>query len=297
MVAASLGESELASPPIVDAAGTIHLLWHNELIPGGTTRVLYAAFRNDAWTPEEEVYRSPYNYFRLIGVPRTDSAGRLYALITNTPYNGQVYYITRGASGWQTPIFVINTPSSASFIAEADWSGGVHIYEDQSATPPLMWYSHWRNGSFVVQNRPISGLINRHEAALDGLNNLHLFWIDYVPVPGGSVYGLYHQCLKDNRDLLPAEIASDQQAVSAPIIAADERSRVAAVWNEYDPKRVRLAVWTGCDRTDATTVAPLSGTNWSPRAVTISATPERVCMLLLDNYYPARDTVVCSYIP
>ena len=60
-VAETLGASQMRFPPLVGPDGLIHLLWFNSLSMGGPYRLMYASFNGQAWSPEEEVYRSKSN--------------------------------------------------------------------------------------------------------------------------------------------------------------------------------------------------------------------------------------------
>jgi len=75
--------------------GHIHLLWFNSLSDGGPYRLMYASFDGQAWSPEEEVYRSKANS-GLSGRLFFDSQSTLHVLVTDSDMIADHYLIWRG---------------------------------------------------------------------------------------------------------------------------------------------------------------------------------------------------------
>ncbi len=61
-----------------------------------------------------------------------------------------------------------------------------------------LYHSYWLNGQFVVDGQSGTGRILGRETQLDIQNNLHVYWTGQVPVPGGTVNGIFYQCLDPN---------------------------------------------------------------------------------------------------
>jgi hypothetical protein len=294
-VAQSLGTSSVLYPPIVDSSGTIHLLWHNEETYNDPERALYAAFANGDWSAEEEVFRSPRTHSTLQGMVHLDASRQLHATLVDSYLASRVFHTVRTASSWSTPV-EIGVPDHTYWIWPDRW-GGVHFYGNDYDTPPNLYYSYWRDGSFVVQDRQATGQVNGRQTQLDGQNDLHIFWTAQVAIPGGNVTGIYHQCLDDDLQITSERVLSGQESASAPVKAANQARWFALAWWENSAERVRLAVWDGCTRIYLKTVPLLTDATWTPKALAVSDEPGKVCLLSHTySYYPGSYRVICADI-
>ncbi len=298
-VAESLGTSSVLFPPVVAPDGALHLLWLNRETTSSPYRTLYAAFRNDVWGSEEEVFRSTYTGSTLQGMVHLDAGGQVHAtMVDGYIFTGGSYHTQRTAMGWSVPVALEETKYSRWIWP--DQQGGVRFYGNDLETPPNLYYSYWRTGQFVTLNQqgpdPVS-LSSSRKTQLDGQNNLHLFWSELVPIPGGQVTGLYHQCINTAlRVTQPALLTGTETAYSSDIVKATGFGRwTALAWRESSGVRVRLAIWDGCDRTDLKTVPLDHNVTWSAEAVAISDSPGKVCVLGLSSF-PRRYNVVCADI-
>lgn len=180
-------------------------------------------------------------------------------------------------------------------VAWPDWTGGVRIYQDSilSPMPPVIHYSRWQDGEFVVRDQPISARVYGRDASLDALDNLHIHWSGKTAVPGRNITALYHQCLAGGVQPLPAEIPSGERELVSYVGAVDSTGRFALAWRD-ETGQVLLSVWQGCAR-QATRPVPLPlGTEWQPRAVTLNTHQDAGCLLLSQVGYPTQSAVVCG---
>lgn len=144
-----------------------------------------------------------------------------------------------------------------------------------------------------MDNRKTNGKVSDRDSQLDGLNNLHVFWSGAVPVPGGSVTGLYHQCFVNNQTWETPQVLTGQEALAGSAVkASDGNGGVALAWRQGT--KVYLTLWDGCTQTARKTV-PLPGSNWNLRAVALSDNPQKVC-LLLSPLYSSTYNVICAEI-
>jgi len=288
-VAPSLGSSDTLYPPVVGQDGRIHLLWYNELTYSGPRRLLYSAFDGSQWSAEEEIYRveSPYS---LQGMTHLDQAGQIHVTLLSSHVYADIYHTVRRTSGWSTPIN-IPRPHAISWVWP-NQRGDVHLYG--YGYPNIMYYSHWHDGQFLVENAQTSGTLSGRDTQLDGLNNLHLFWTADVPVPGGSVRGLHHQCLSDNLQWGEVQVPTGDKAINypSPLKATDWETRFALVWQELDANQTRMGVWQDCTLSDLKTIPLPSESPWLPNALAISHTPNKIC-LLVKTLYGSSYRVIC----
>jgi len=81
-------------------------------------------------------------------------------------------------------------------------------------------YSIWEDGQFQALNKSLAGSLNARDTLLDYTNKLHLFDWKQVPVIGGAVYGVTHQCLDNS-------LAWDAKTVPSGITATLSGFRAA----------------------------------------------------------------------
>jgi hypothetical protein len=207
-VAPSNGTSYTLYEPYVDANGAIHLLWRNWLGSGieKPQRLLYASFDGDVWSTEEQVASFDYE---LQGMVHGGEGGVIHVTYVWGMISSHESHTTRSASGWSAPVEL--KPAHTISLVWVDRQGGVHLYGSDYSNNRVR-YSYWKSGTFPVSERVMEGRVYGRRSLLDGLNNLHLYWSGTVPVPGGQVSGLYHQCVEDNRVFGPQEIPSGGEA-------------------------------------------------------------------------------------
>ena len=279
VVAPSLGSSEVLYPPVVAPDGVIHLLWRNRKTSNDPQRMLYAAFTGNGWTSEEEVFQSRFSYTYLQGMVHLDTSGVPHATMLDCSFFYCDVYHTVRRGNWQ-PAIQIALPIYSNWVWPDRW-GGVHFYGNDYSDPPKLYYSYWRDGQFQTLDRFVGNLkVSGRNTQLDGQNNLHIFWTDWVPVPGGQVTGLYYQCLAQNMTASPAEVLSGYSSVSNVVKGAGYTGWVAVAWQETESsvKRVRVGVWDGCSRIYLKTLP--GGDSWQGlQAVSVSENPAMVCVL------------------
>ncbi|RME39240.1 MAG: hypothetical protein D6793_01375 [Thermoflexia bacterium] len=174
----------------------------------------------------------------------------------------------------------------------------MHFYGNDYSTSPKLYYSYWRDGQFITRDRFAGYLkVYGRETQLDGQNNLHIFWKDPVPIPGGQVTGLYYQCLSQNLTASLTETLSGYSSVYEVVKGAGYTGWVALAWRESEEgnQRVRVGVWNGCTRMYLKTVPGASG--WKElEAVSVSDTLSMVCLLGRRSYFPETREVICADI-
>lgn len=296
VVAPSLGSSEVLFPPVVAPDGVLHLLWRNQKTSNDPKRMLYAAFTGTGWTPEEEVFQSRSSSYSLQGMVHLDASGRVHATMLDCSFFSCETYHTIRVGTWQ-PAVQIPQPQYTDWVWPDQW-GGVHFYGNDYSSPPKFYYSYWRDGQFLKRDHFAGYLkVSGRGTQLDGQNNLHIFWRDYVPVPGGQVTGLYYQCLSQSLSPSPVEVLSGYSSVDEVVKGAGYSGWVALAWRESEGgvQRVRVGVWNGCSRMYLKTVPEAGG--WKElKAVSISENPPMVCLFGRRSYFPEVWEVICADI-
>lgn len=295
VVAYSLGSSEVLHPPLVAPDGVIHLLWLNQETSNKPRRLLYATFTDKKWTSEEEVFQASNLYHYLDGMVHTDTSGLIHATMIECYLSCYPYHTVRRGV-WQ-PAIKIELPEHVKWIWP-DQRGGVHFYGNDYSTPRKLYYSYWQNGQFLIRDRFVGHLdLRNKDTQLDGRNNLHIFWKDWVSVPGGQVIGLYYQCLSQDLTLSSVEVLSGQSSVNKLVKGAGFFGWVALAWQETerDVMRLRIGVWDGCSRIYLKTCP--KGNEWKDLlAVAVSENPGKVCVLGRRSYFPDILELVCAQI-
>lgn len=299
VVAPSLGSSEVLFPPVVAPDGVLHLLWRNQETSNNPKRMLYAAFTGTGWTPEEEVFRSRLSYahsYVLQGMVHLDASGTVHATMLDCSLFSCETYHTVRIGNWQ-PAVQIPQPQYTDWVWPDRW-GGVHFYGNDYFSPPKLYYSYWRDGQFLKRDHLVGHLkVSGRNTQLDGQNNLHIFWKDYVPVPGGQVTGLYYQCLSQNLTPSSVEVLSGYSSVNEVVKGAGYSGWVALAWQESEGnvQRIRVGVWNGCSRMYLKAAPAASG--WKKlEAVAVSENPPKVCLFGRRSYFPDVWEVVCADI-
>lgn len=289
-VSMSLGISELAYAPILDAQGTIHLLWKNDLGSGTNPRyrLLYSRFEGIQWS-DEEVAAQATN--ALHGMVHFDDQGRIMATYRDS-WGVYTFHTVRSQNGWSTPVTI-----EAEFLPNLVWPdlhGGIHFFRD--AGTDVLEYAYWKNWGFLVNSQSLSGELTSRSTQLDQANNLHTYWTAQVPVPGGTVQGVYHRCLAASLTWGAQTILSGQAAVgSGPAKGWDSVNRFGLLWEESQSGQIRLALWDGCTPTEQHLVPFTSGANRDVAALAVGTTPNKVCALMRKSY-AYEYTALCATI-
>ncbi len=293
-VAETLGTSETLYPPVRDNQGNIHLLWHNWLGVGieNDYRLMFASFSNSQWNPEEVVTQSDQN---RQGMLHLDSQGGLHATYTGSLFFSVIAHTSRIDTGW-TPPDDIDPDHSVSQVWP-DMQGGVHLYGDISYPTQHVNYSYWKDGQFLVDVQTTPGDLPYGDSQLDGKNNLHLFRLAQVPIPGGTVNGIYHRCLTNNLTWTEERVLSASQNTKSPLLkASDQVSQVVLVWQESAGNRVHVAIFDECSQTRQVTITlPIENT-WELESATISQSPYVFCFLARKLYTSTEFLVQCATI-
>jgi hypothetical protein len=276
-IATSLGASETLFPPIIDTTGTIHLLWHNDLGTGITEhyRLIYAFFDGALWSSEEEVIRSEWD---IQGWVHLDDQGGVHVTSEGSIF-GTIHFMSRTNDGWTLPIEL--DPVHSVSLVWPDMFGGVHFYGSSYYPEWYIHHSYWHDGAFVINDQVAVGQLGSHDTQIDSLGNLHQFWRGQVPVPGGTVMGIYYRCLDSNLVWGPESNPSGQAEVSSALFHGwDQLTHLALAWKEAVSGQVRLGVWNGCTQIDEKTVPFPGGTlRLEPSALAIRSNPNMICAL------------------
>jgi hypothetical protein len=273
-VAESLGVSSTLYPPILDTLGSIHLLWRNDLGFGidQHNRLLYSQFDGVQWSPEEEVVKASNE---LNGMLQFDDQGNIFVTYQDS-WGVVAYQTVRSPTGWSTPVTI--TPAFWPTLVWPDMHGGIHFFADWSSG--TLDYAYWYGGIFQVQGQTFPGELIGHSSQLDLANNLHTYWTSLVPVPGGTVNGIYHRCLKPDLTWGTQTNPSGQADVgSGPVKAWDGGSQFGILWEESQSQQMRLAIWQGCEQAEQRIVPFDTEINREASALAISVTPNKVCAL------------------
>ena len=290
-VAQSLGTSITPWQPLVGPDDTLHLMWLNQLTSNDPRRILYAAFRDGEWSADEEVYRASASYInQLWAAPQVNEYGQVQAAMTFVNLNLYPLHALRTAQGWSPPAAI---PSDLWLMSVlADRTGGVHLYTE-GLSPRIAGYSYWREEAFVVQNQSTGVDLRYRQTLLDAGHNLHIYWTAAVPIPGGQVTGLYHQCLDSNLNLTPPEVLSGASAAGDVAAAADETGRAVLTWRETASGRVRATMWRGCLQSERATFPEAAAAGWHPLALSLSGTPNMLCGLTKQSGFAIGYAVQC----
>lgn len=296
-VANTLGYSETLLPPVVGPDGRIHLLWDNELSYSGPMRLMYAAFDGQSWSPEEEVYRSS-GYSNLSGQLRVDAQNRVHVLISTSE---GYFYSARNPSGW-APLAAINPSDQITFVSWFQWldrNGGARFYS--YGYPSSSYFLYWFNGAFRGQAQPFAGTLWGRSTLLDGVDNLHTYWTADIPVPGGTVYGVRHQCLSPGLSWGPETVLSGQESIGNGVWTAESGAgRSIFAWMVYRSSEVSLVTLRGCGPAVLQKVPlgppPVSSSWGELGSVTISGNqPAQICLLVEIPYYSSDFGVICAH--
>lgn len=296
-VAALPGISTLLYRPIQGAGDALHLLWR--YAPGdGSYRLLFATYAGGGWSAAQEIYRTGESDVK--GILRLGADGLLRAVTTEDVPGTHVLQFTNHAGRWDaSPLIQVGHAVSALW---PDAAGGIHFYG------PLItghhFYSYWRDGQLVVDERSIESSTKIYTWELDGASNLHIYWL--AEAAGANVAGaapaagagraLHHHCLDKNLVWQPLAVASQGETVSdLPVAAADASPRFAMLWTEEGETPIhRVGVWEECNPITAAQV-PLDG-SLSLRTIAWDGAAERVCAVAGRRFTASYSAVCGQYL-
>jgi hypothetical protein len=209
-------------------------------------------------------------------MPQRDGHGGLrVGVLDSVFFSSHVYQLTPDIGGWtrSAPI----TPTHSISWVWPDMSGGLHFYGHDSTK---VYHSYWHSGQFQGPVRQVSGTISGRGTQLDGLNNLHTFWVGTVPVPGGTTTGLRYQCLDSSLAWANQEILSGYNSVaSSPLKASDDVSRVALAWQQSGDDPFHVAMWQGCAQEWRKTIPFPVAEQISLKAAAVNTVAGKVCVV------------------
>ena len=228
------------------------MLWSNWLGTGVSDpyRLMYAGLENGAWSAEEEVARFSGD---IQGMVRPDPGGILHVTSAGTAFFSGIRHFRRTASGWSAPVSIPTQPGGRWIWP--DYSGGVHFFGG-TPYPPTVHYSYWTDGHFQVEDQQVDGELGGWSSQIDAQNNLYLFRRDQVPVPGGTVYGVYQRCLSHSLTWAEERVLSGQTDILSPVVAAEDgRGRTVLAWQEKSEHVVQMRLFEGCEVVHATSLS------------------------------------------
>jgi hypothetical protein len=292
-IAQTLGTSQILFPPLVDLTGDLHLVWRNYLGLGieKPYRLMYARFDGLHWTAEEELYRTGNSGVQAM--VHHDQQGNIRVTLLDNTMTTTAHQLIRWSDGWH--VLGIVQPGHLTQWVWPDMGGGIHFYGSNFSNQ--LYYSHWRDGQFQVHNYQSTGAVHNRNTQLDGQNNLHTFWKASVPVPGGTVTGLYHQCLQSDLSWRSQEVLSGYSAVTGEVPkAADIFSRVAISWKDSSPAPFNIGLWEGCNQLSQKVIPMSEPHNWDLKALALAQTPPKACVLFRRLFDSRQYTAVCADI-
>lgn len=296
----TLGASKIILPPMIGADGRLHLIWYNELSFGGPYRLMADSYDNGQWEIGQELVRYQYNSLNVMMNVGSDGSVNVVYGVPGIVFTN--YYFTQKASGGWTPANNINLsliyPYSL-FKVQPDQSGGVGILIRNSNNSTI-YYSHWKNGNFSPNLLPV-GVINTTSASfLDSQDNWHFFRTGSVPVPGGSVNGIYHQCMSSDLSLGTEEAITGMNNVSDYNITRDNNGKAVFSWTKLvnGKKVLALEIFNGCDRLNHKEYTLPSTENWGSLNATAKTGghPGKFCALYDIAYKSNEFGLFCARV-
>jgi len=244
-VADTTGVSRLLTSPAVGNQGSLYFVWYNELNPNGPYRILYAAWNGTHWGPGYEVLNQGQST-DINAVVRLDRQGvpNILYFDPEDPSVAGIYYRKWTGAGFTTSQRV-KKPIYSSLVW-LDQDNGLRFYGNENNR---VYFSYWKNGAFVENNRTTSGSIQDRQTFLDGQNHLHLIQQIPVDVPGGSVTGLEHQCLKSDLTWTHESILTGQEGIETYRLSFNEQMQLILSWSKNNNQSVGMTLWNGCNLT------------------------------------------------
>ena len=243
-IAPTLGNSKLLNPPIAGKNNDLYFVWYNALNLGGPYRIMYAAWNGSSWGPEVELLGNGPSIY-INGMTRLDSQGvpNVAFLNTDGAFTSNYYHQKWTGTGFSAKQTIQELDNVSTVWLDSD--GGIRFFGDDYFENSIH-YSYWKNGAFSVNNKTVLGKLGYRDALLDGQNNLHLTRLASVPVPGGNVSGLYHQCLKSDLTWDSEQVLSGQNNILDYSVSFDENISPVMAWTHGDNQTITAQFWNGC---------------------------------------------------
>lgn len=248
----TLGASSITESPELGSNGNVLLIWNNQLTTGGPYRLMFDSFTGSTWEVAEEIVRDNSQLrFAAINRGENDSVNVAYGI--SNMIATQYYFSQKTKSGWSSAQLInpdLPYPYSINRVFP-DQHGGVK-YLIRSWVNQTMYYSYWKNGQFTQNLIPL-GIINPFaNSILDSQDNWHFYDTVSVPVSGGSVTGLYHQCLSSDLGLGSEQVLTGSLPLSSYSVTRDEGGKVVLSWtdSQHGNSLLHLEIFQGCDLVD-----------------------------------------------
>jgi hypothetical protein len=286
------GESKILCPPIVAPDGRILFLWQNRKNYSAPFRLLFSSWDNGKWSVEEELLSYVVDS-DAFGIIRLDAQGSIHVFMRSNP-GFDILHRVRTAAGWSATQSIHDSVPGDD-LTWPDEKGGLRLYTDNYQDQ--LSYSYWINGRFLIQAKPLAGLISRRSSLLDGADNLHLFKVNPIPNYPRNIESIYHQCLSNDLNWDDEKVISGDTYVFLHEAARDEAAGFGLAWNEMFPRQVYLSIWDQCNQTHMVST-PLpdikslqNSLGWGGvQALALRDQPGKVCMLMVPAIYdPAFD--------
>lgn len=162
-----------------------------------------------------------------------------------------------------------------------------------------MYYLYWYEGEFSGGIIRFQGKVGSHQLDLDIQNNLHAYRDASVPVPGGSVTGLYHQCLNTSLTWSTPVALSKYDSVGYGSRASwDGNERMAFGWKEFGSTQLTIVVLDGCQESHRNVVLlpelPDVSSWGNLASIAITDQPGKVCALIEIPYASTEFGLQCA---
>lgn len=281
-IAQPIGKSELKYPPFLDSNGTIHLVWNNWLGVSveNPYRLMYASFDGISWSQEEEIISGSYSYS---GLPRVDEDGQPLITLVDDLLGSSIYQYGKSPSGWILRYQI--KPSHPVLEYWPDNESGVRLFGTKFSTNRLI-SSYWKHGKLEYElTSEGESRLHSSYTQMDQNHNLHTYWSGYVPVPGGTVNGIFYQCF--NERLQPGEIeylSGTDSVVSGPAAGWDGENLFAIAWKVSGSNATVISIRRGCSEVARLTAPIVLDKDWGIVAVSINSTSGKLGLLFRERW-------------
>lgn len=245
----TLGASTLSNFPELGTDGSIYLVWKNELALGGPYRLMFARFFGGKWESAEELIRGTYQ-FPFAAINGGEGANVNFIYGASNLISTQYYFSQKTAAGW-SPAMPIDPPLDYPYSINRvtpDHQGGVKLLI-RSWNDKTMYISYWKNGLFSYHGIPV-GIIDPYaNSMLDSSNNWHFFKTGNVAIPGGTITGLYHQCLSSELNLGAEKVITGSLPVQDYSVTRDDGGKAVISWTDTQSAKsiLHIQVFQGCE--------------------------------------------------
>lgn len=234
---------------MVGVDGQIHLVWYNELNFGGPYRLMASSFDGNQWTGASELVRYTNNSANAaINVNTDGELNVVYGVpgIISTSY----FYTQKSSSGWTTAQSIdpkLSYPYSLTKVMP-DQAGGVKLLI-RNWNDTTLCYSYWKDNRILQQLIPLGTISTSSNSILDSEGNWHFYRTGSVPIPGGNVTGIYHQCATSTLELGAEEVLTGDVNVSDYSVTRDNNGKTVISWTNQtsENKVLNLEIFQGCE--------------------------------------------------